>query len=140
MLLQDLKDVIFIDAKHRRLDLDALGIALAEVAIHNNPHHIPSTAKPAVRPPSATNSAPVQYELSSLARKRASLAISSGRPMRPSGSRWNQGLLSVSMPAERTSGVSTPPGRMVLTRIPCAPSSIAPTLLRPRTEIGRAHV
>ena len=38
-------------------------------------------------PPSARNSAPVQYELSSQARKRTSRAISSGRPVLPNGTR-----------------------------------------------------
>jgi protein-tyrosine phosphatase len=45
----------------------------------------PAPGWPAMMPPSATNSAPVEYELSSEARKSTSLAISSGRPMREIG-------------------------------------------------------
>src|SRR3954453_14900616 len=46
-----------------------------------------SARSPACMPPSMTNSVPVQYELSSGARKSTRLVTSSGVPIRPAGRR-----------------------------------------------------
>ena len=71
-------------------------------------------------PPSTTIDDPVTNEASSEARKRAALAISSGRPNRPMGMwvrrRWR---LAGSANRSASNGVSIGPGHSELARIPC---------------------
>ena len=78
-------------------------------------------------PASTTNSAPVMYELASLARNSASSATSSGCPVRWRGRRRKRaGSPSGSM------SVSIAPGCTEFTRI-SGPSSMAATFVSPRT-------
>src|SRR5690606_12657426 len=87
----------------------------------------------AVAPPSATNSAPVLYELSSLARNATRPAISSGLPTLPSATFAPTGDRSVSSPVNwRIIAVSIMPGCTEFARIPFAPSSSAATFVMPR--------
>src|SRR5947209_4111445 len=88
---------------------------------------------PQVQPPSTTNSAPVQYELSSEARNRAMLASSSGRPTRPSAMLWNHvSTTSTDSSVGLVMKVLTPPGWSEFTRMPWTPSSSAAVFVMPQ--------
>ena len=58
----------------------------------------PEWFQPAVLPPSAVNTGPVTNEACSDARKRITQAISSGRPMRPSGTPDSSAALRSAVP------------------------------------------
>ena len=78
------------------------------------------------QPPSTTRFAPVTYDDSSLARKSAQRATSSGRPGRPSGMWSAMREIGCSGSSKRccVCGVTVIPGETVLTRIPWrAPSA-----------------
>src|SRR5438094_6153662 len=83
--------------------------------------------KPAVVPPSATNSAPVQNDDLADARNSASSAISSGSPIR------GMGFLAWRSESRDAMAVSMAPGWMELTRMLYCPNSSAATLVMPRT-------
>src|SRR3954463_2482043 len=88
----------------------------------------------AVTPPSTTNSAPVQYDESSLARNATTDATSSASPIRLSPATFLPTYLRPSSSiTARVIGVSMPPGCTELQRILSAPYSIAATLVMPRT-------
>src|SRR5207247_9099908 len=73
--------------------------------------------QPAVKPPSTTSSAPVMYDDSSLARNRATPAISRGSARQPSGTPVTNSLRMASVRYGAWSGVSTMPGWMMLPRM-----------------------
>src|ERR1700723_139308 len=74
-----------------------------------------------------TNSAPVAYDDSSLARNSTKVATSSETPGRPSGT------VTMSSGKCLVIGVRMKPGWMELTRMFCEASSSAADLVRPRT-------
>src|SRR5262249_34717548 len=78
--------------------------------------HPSSARQPAVKPPSTVSSAPVMYDESSLARNSATLAISRGVAMRPSGMPVSNSLRRASVRYGAWRGVSTIPGWMMLHR------------------------
>jgi hypothetical protein len=81
-------------------------------------------------PPSATMSAPVMYELSLDAKNRATLAISSGRPSRPSSVFPSIALAqSGSLSCSTVWLVSMRPGEIELARMPCVRPSMASCLV-----------
>src|SRR5262245_2882609 len=81
-------------------------------------------------PPSTGNATPFTYDASSLARKSAASAMSSGRPTRPAGIDLRVRAKSASRPPSGAAkgsriGVSVRPGQSALQRIPRAPYASA---------------
>src|SRR5438093_2055596 len=112
--------------------LDHMGVAVDDP--HAQPPYggNPPTLIPLVSPPSATIAAPVIADDSSLARKRATLAISAGRRLRP------RACIAATSSSERPpktasrsrAGVRTAPGQMQLARMFLRPYSSATERVR----------
>src|SRR5262249_50558401 len=84
------------------------------------------TARQARIPPSTGNATPFTYDASSLARKSAASAMSSGRPTRPAGIARSVRAKSASRPPSWAAngsriGVSVRPGQSALQRMPRGP-------------------
>src|SRR6185369_5680212 len=106
------------------------GIPITHRSRHRNPH-VPITNQLAYNPPSTTNSAPVQYELSSLARNNATDATSLAAAVRPIGTL--RVMRSRSVGSWPSMSVSMRPGWIELTRTPRRASSMAALFVMPRT-------